>query len=201
MLMGVLDLKCKIRKVRYRSYKGEVGKIAPNILQRNFKSSLPNQKWVTDITQIKIKDDKIYLSPVLDLFNGEIIAYSISKSPNMQMIKEMLSKAISKVKQTKGLILHSDQGWHYQHDGYRNILQSSGIIQSMSRKGNCLDNAVMENFFGIMKSELLYAQTFETAESFIKDLKQYISYYNNQRIKANLNWKSPVQYRTLIKQT
>lgn len=200
-LMGVLELKCKIRKVRYRSYKGEVGKIAPNVLERNFKASLPNQKWATDVTQINIKNEKIFFSPVLDLFNGEIIAYSISKSPNMQMINEMLTKAFDKVQNTKGLIFHSDQGWQYQHYGYRKTLKKHGIIQSMSRKGNCLDNAMAESFFGSMKSELLYAQKFDTPEEFIKSLKEYIDYYNNKRIKNRLKGKSPVQYRALIKGT
>jgi transposase InsO family protein len=196
-LMGMLDLKSKVRKVRYRSYKGEVGRIAPNVLERDFKASLPNQKWATDVTQINIKDEKVYLSPILDMFNGEIIAYSISKSPNMQMINEMLYKAFDKVKETKGLIFHSDQGWQYQHYGYRKALEDHGIIQSMSRKGNCLDNAMAENFFGIMKTELLYAEKFDTAEDFIKALEEYIDYYNNKRIKNKLKGKSPVQYRTL----
>jgi len=198
-LMGVLGLKCKIREVRYRSYKGEVGKIAPNILERNFKANLPNQKWATDVTQIKIKNEKRYFSPILDMFNGEIIAYSISKSPNMQMINEMLGMAFDKVQNTNGLILHSDQGWQYQHYGYRKALSERGIIQSMSRKGNCLDNAMAENFFGIMKSELLYAEDFETVNDFVKSLEQYIDYYNNQRIKNKLNGKSPVQYRAQYK--
>jgi len=148
-LMGVLDLKCKVRKVRYRSYRGEIGRIAPNVIERNFKASFPNQKWTTDVTQISIKDEKIYFSPILDMFNGEIVAYSISKSPNMQMINEMLDKAFDKVKETEGLILHSDQGWQYQHYGYRKALRDHKIIQSMSRKGNCLDNAIAENFFRI----------------------------------------------------
>ncbi|KAA6319427.1 hypothetical protein EZS27_030678, partial [termite gut metagenome] len=200
-LMGALELRCKVRKVHYRSYKGEVGKIAPNVLERNFKAELPNQKWATDVTQINIKNEKIYLSPILDMFNGEIIAYSISKSPNMQMITQMLDKAFDKVKDTKGLIFHSDQGWQYQHYGYRKALEEHGIIQSMSRKGNCLDNAMAENFFGIMKSELLYAEKFETAEDFIKSLQQYMDYYNNKRIKNRLNGKSPVQYRALIQGT
>jgi len=198
-LMDILDLKCKVRKVRYRSYRGEVGKIAPNVLERDFKANSPNQKWATDVTQINIKDEKIYLSPILDMFNGEIIAYSISKSPNMQMINEMLDRAFNKVQDTKGLIFHSDQGWQYQHYGYRKTLQEHGIIQSMSRKGNCLDNAMIENFFGIMKTELLYAQKFETVEEFITSLEEYIDYYNNERIKNKLKGKSPVQYRALIK--
>ncbi|WP_345107507.1 IS3 family transposase [Mucilaginibacter panaciglaebae] len=200
-LMGSLGLKCNIRKVSYRSYKGEVGKIAPNVLERNFEASLPNQKWATDVTQMNIKGEKIYLSPIIDMFNGEVISYSISKSPNMQMIDEMLYEAFDKVKDTKGLIFHSDQGWQYQHYGYRKALKKNGIIQSMSRKGNCLDNALAESFFGIVKTELLYSQSFETADEFITLLKEYIHYYNNKRIKNRLNGKSPVEYRALVQKT
>lgn len=200
-LMGVLGLACRMRKVRYRSYRGEVGKIAPNVLKRDFKAGLPNQKWATDITQITIRAEKLYLSPILDMFNGEIVSYSISRSPNMQLVNEMLEQALGKVAHTKGLILHSDQGWHYQQNGYRKALEQRGIIQSMSRKGNCLDNAMIENFFGIVKTELLYAQSFETAEEFIFSLKEYIDYYNNIRIKNRLQRKSPVQYRALLQQS
>lgn len=197
-LMGILDLKSTIRKVRYRSYKGTIGAIAPNVIDRDFKASLPNQKWATDVTQINIKEEKLYLSPILDMFNGEIISYSISKSPNMKLINDMLDKAFKKIKNTNGLIFHSDQGWQYQHYGYRKALEKHGIIQSMSRKGNCLDNAMAENFFGIMKSELLYAQKFDSSNQFIKSLEEYIDYYNNRRIKSRLKEKSPVQYRALL---
>jgi transposase InsO family protein len=200
-LMGILELKCRIRKVRYRSYRGEVGRIAPNVLERDFKASRPNQKWTTDVTQVKIGDEKIYLSPILDMFNGEVISYSISNSPNMRMINEMLDKAFGKVRKTSGIIFHSDQGWQYQQYSYRKILEEHGIIQSMSRKGNCLDNAVAENFFGIMKTELLYAEKFESSKEFITALKQYINYYNNERIKNRLNGKSPVQYRALLQES
>ena len=186
---------CQIRKVKYRSYKGEVGRIAPNILERDFKASSPNQKWVTDVTQINIKQTKLYLSPLLDLFNGEVISYNISTTPNLEQIHDMLDKAFAKVSHLKGLIIHTDQGWQYQHYGYCRKLQSHDIIQSMSRKGNCLDNAVAENFFGIMKSELLYAENFDSPEEFIKALEEYIDYYNNKRIKIKLNGMSPVQYR------
>ena len=117
------------------------------------------------------------------------------------MIEEMLSKAFDKVKDTKGLIFHSDQGWQYQHYGYRKSLENHGIVQSMSRKGNCLDNAMAENFFGIMKTELLYKQEFESAKEFIASLKEYIQYYNNERIKSRLNGKSPVEYRALAQNT
>ena len=184
-LMGELGLKSKIRWLCYRSYKGEVGKIAPN------------RKWATNVTQINIGLVKLYLSPILDMFTGEIISYNISRNPNLEQIYDMLDKAFAKFDNLDGLILHSDQGWQYQHYGYRKRLEEHHIVQSMSRKGNCLDNAMVENFFGIMKSELLYAEQFESTETFIKALDSYIEYYNNKRIKARLNGKSPVQYRTL----
>ena len=196
-LMQEMNLKSKVRKVRYLSYRGEVGKTAPNILNRDFKAVRPNQKWATDVTEFKVADRKAYLSPIMDMFNGEIVAYTISDRPDLKMVMDMMSTAKRKVKSTNGVILHSDQGWHYQHMKYQQRLKRYGIIQSMSRKGNCLDNAVMENFFGIMKSELLYLQQFSDMEVFKCELKKYINYYNNERIKLKLNGKSPVQYRTL----
>ena len=196
-LMDEMGLKCKIRKVRYRSYKGEIGKVAPNIIERDFAAAAPNRKWATDVTQINIGSTKLYLSPILDMYNGEIISYNISTSPNLEQVYDMLDKAFERFDNLDGLILHSDQGWQYHHYGYRKRLEDHGIIQSMSRKGNCLDNAMAENFFGIMKSELLYAEKFESAEAFIKALDEYIEYYNNKRIKSRVKGKSPVQYRTL----
>ena len=196
-LMADMGLKCKIRKVRYRSYKGNVGRVAPNIIERDFVATAPNRKWATDVTQINIGASKLYLSPILDMYNGEIISYNISTSPNLEQVYDMLDKAFGRFGCLDGLILHSDQGWQYQHFGYRKKLEERHIIQSMSRKGNCLDNSMMENFFGIMKSELLYAEKFESSEVFIKALEDYIDYYNNKRIKSRLKGKSPVQYRTL----
>lgn len=196
-LMTEMGLKCKIRKVRYRSYKGEVGKTAPNIIARDFMATGPNRKWATDVTQINIGSVKLYLSPILDMFNGEIISYNISTSPNLEQVYDMLDKAFDKFDNLDGLILHSDQGWQYRHFGYRKRLKDHHVIQSMSRKGNCLDNSMMENFFGIMKSELLYAEKFESPQDFIKAVDEYIDYYNNKRIKSRLKGKSPVQYRTL----
>lgn len=196
-LMGAMGLKSKIRRVRYRSYKGEIGKIAPNIINRNFTTNAPNQKWATDVTQINIGSEKLYLSPILDMFNGEIISYNISRSPNIEQIYDMLEKAFEKFDSLEGLVIHSDQRWQYQHYSYRQRLAEHKIIQSMSRKGNCLDNAMAENFFGIMKSELLYAEKFESPDDFIMALEEYIDYYNNKRIKSRLKGKSPVQYRTL----
>ena len=196
-LMQEMNLKSRVRRVRYRSYRGEVGRTAPNILNREFEAIGPNQKWATDVTEFKVADRKAYLSPILDMFNGEIISYTISDRPDLKMVIDMMHSAKRKVRNTEGIILHSDQGWHYQHKLYQQTLKDYGITQSMSRKGNCLDNAVMENFFGIMKSELLYLQKFSDMDDFKKQLKKYIHYYNNERIKLRLNGKSPVQYRTL----
>ena len=151
----------------------------------------------TDVTQINIGPEKLYLSPILDMFNGEIISYNISKSPNLEQIYDMLDKAFAKFDNLDGLIIHSDQGWQYQHYGYRQRLMEYHVLQSMSRKGNCLDNAMAEDFFGIMKSELFYAEKFDSSKAFIKALDEYIDYYNNKRIKSRLKGKSPVQYRTL----
>ena len=198
--MQDMSLKSQIRRVKYRSYRGEVGKTAPNILNREFEASRPNQKWATDVTEFKVADRKAYLSPIIDMFNGEIIAYTISDSPDLKMVMDMMYSAKRKIKDTNGVMLHSDQGWHYQHMQYQQTLKKYGITQSMSRKGNCLDNAVMENFFGIMKSELLYLQQFSDMEVFKRELRKYINYYNNDRIKLKLNGKSPVQYRTLSHQ-
>ena len=122
------------------------------MIERGFKANAPNRKWATDVTQINIGSVKLYLSPILDMFNGEIISYNISRSPNLEQVYDMLNKAFEMHQNLNGLILHSDQGWQYQHSGYRNLLEERNIIQSMSRKGNCLDNAMVENFFGIMKS-------------------------------------------------
>jgi len=194
--MKTLGLKSMVRMKKYKSYKGRVGKIAPNILNRNFKATKPYSKWVTDVTEFSLFGKKFYLSPILDLFNGEIISYSLSERPTASQIADMLTKAFDKIPDDTGLILHSDQGWQYQMKNYQHRLKKKGIIQSMSRKGNCLDNAVMENFFGLLKSELLYLQKFDNPDHFINELHDYINYYNHHRIKIKLKGLSPVQYRT-----
>ncbi|MBQ6574398.1 MAG: IS3 family transposase, partial [Bacteroidales bacterium] len=135
-LMVQMGLYGKRKKAKYKSYKGEVGKIAPNVIDRYFIATAPNQKWTTDVTEVKIKDKKMYLSPILDMFNGEIISYTISYHPDLKMAMSMLNKAFKKTYIPKGLILHSDQGWHYQHLKYQKALKGRSIIQSMSRKGN-----------------------------------------------------------------
>jgi len=194
-IMGELGLKCMVRMKKYRSYKGTVGKIAPNVLDRDFSATKPNEKWVTDITEFKLFGEKLYLSPMLDLFNGEIISYTIESRPVYSLVSKMLDKALEHINDEESLIIHSDQGWHYQMSQYHHTLKKRGITQSMSRKGNCYDNAVIENFFGILKSEFLYMQEFESIENFKMELERYIQYYNNKRIKAKLKGMSPVQYR------
>ena len=195
-LMKALGLKCLVRMKKYKSYKGGVGEIADNILNRNFKAEAPNEKWTTDISEFKLFGEKLYLSPVLDLFNGEIITYTIGSRPTFSLVSDMLEKALERLPEDHKLLMHSDQGWHYQMKQYRHALQSRGIVQSMSRKGNCYDNSVMENFFGIMKSEFLYLKEFESIEHFKEGLEKYIHYYNTKRIKAKLKGMSPIQYRT-----
>lgn len=194
-LMQEIGICCKVRMKKYRSYKGEQGKIAPNLLNRNFHSNKPLYKLVTDVTEFSLFGQKRYLSPVLDLFNGEIVCYTLYKRPVLDMVIEMERDLVRHKGIAEGAILHSDQGWQYQHKSYQQILTDNGIRQSMSRKGNCLDNSVMENFFGLLKSELLYLRDFKSIEEFEKELHQYISYYNKVRIKSRLCGKSPIQYR------
>lgn len=194
-LMKQLKLKCQVRIKKYRSYKGEIGKVAPNIINRNFHATAPNQKWTTDVTEFSLFGQKLYLSPILDMYNSEIISYNISDKPHLGQVINMLDKAFEKIPDVTGLIFHSDQGWQYQHKHYQHRLKERGIVQSMSRKGNCLDNAIMENFFGLLKSELLYLREFKDINEFRDELEKYIYYYNNHRIKGKLKGLSPVQYR------
>lgn len=194
-LMKELGLVCLVRMKKYRSYKGEAGKIAPNLLQRNFRAEKPNQKWVTDVTEFNLFGERLYLSPILDLCSGDLVSYTISARPVLDMVTSMLDKAFEKLPDGTGLILHSDQGWQYQHKKYQTMLKEKGIRQSMSRKGNCLDNAVIENFFGLLKSELLYLQKFDSIEHFKRELLDYLDYYNNYRIKAKLKGLPPALHR------
>ena len=194
-LMKELGLICCVRMKKYRSYKGEQGKVADNELNREFHAEKPNQKWVTGVTEFRLFGQKLYLSPILDLCSGDIVTYTISDSPNLLMVTTMLEQAFRMIPDNTGLLLHSDQGWHYQHKQYRKMLEEKGIKQSMSRKGNCYDNSVMENFFGHLKSELLYLQEFDSVEHFKAELIDYIDYYNNRRIKARLKGLPPALHR------
>ena len=198
-IMRALQLKSVIRVKKYKSYKGDIGIATANILQRNFKAENPYEKWVTDVTEFKVAGNKLYLSPIMDLFNGEIISYNLSTSPNYRQVKDMLEKAFRRRKKdSKGhmqTILHSDQGTLYRLKIYQDLVQENKMIQSMSRKGNCLDNAIIENFFGVLKSELFYLKKYNSILELSKDIREYIKYYNNERIRINLNGMSPVEYR------
>ena len=194
-LMKKLNLVCRVRMKKYRSYKGEIGKIVPNLLGRAFKADAPNQKWVTDVTEFHLFGQKLYLSPILDLYSSDLVSYVISDRPGLSMVMDMVDRALSVLPPGAAPILHSDQGWQYQNKHYQKKLRDYGFRQSMSRKGNCLDNAVMENFFGILKSELLYLQDFDSIGHFKQELIDYLDYYNNRRIKAKLEGLPPALHR------
>lgn len=199
-LMCNMGLASRLRVKKYQSFKGVYGKVFPNILDRDFKANAPNQKWVTDVTEFKVKGSRLYLSPVLDLFNSEIISWKMATRPG-DLVKNMLIDAFQKLSPVDKPILHSDQGWQYQMASYQNTLKAKGITQSMSRKGNCLDNAVIENFFGLLKTECWYHEEYESIDELKVAIDEYIHYYNNERIKTKLNGLSPVQYRAQTKST
>ncbi len=198
-------------RAKYKSYKGEVGKVCKNLLLdkevdenkhrtkyiQNFTTTGINQKWTTDVSEFHIAAGKLYLSPILDMNNGEIISFDISTHPDFKQTMNMLKQAFKKHSNLKGLIFHSDQGWQYQMAAYRKLLESKGIRQSMSRKGNCLDNGIMENFFGIMKNEMFYGHEYEftSLEQLKEAMIKYIDYYNNKRIKEKLKGMTPIEYR------
>nr|WP_280949787.1 IS3 family transposase [Rhizobium miluonense] len=195
-LMVEMGLKSLVRPKKYRSYKGDVGRTAPDLIKRQFTAHAINQKWVTDVTEFNVAGEKLYLSPVMDLCNGEIIAFETARRPAFKLVESMLNKALNRLEKNERPILHSDQGWHYQMLPYQRLLQKRGIAQSMSRKGNCLDNAAIESFFATLKSEFFYPNRFESIQSLNDGIADYIHYYNHQRIKLKLKGLSPVQYRT-----
>jgi transposase InsO family protein len=194
-LMRKMGIFCRVRMKKYNSFRGEAGRTAPNLLERNFKTDAPNQKWVTDVTEFSLFGTKLYLSPIIDLFNGEVVAYDLSYHPNLKQVTNMLEQAFAKIPDGTGLILHSDQGWQYQHKHYQKMLENKGVRQSMSRKGNCHDNSVMENFFGIMKQEMYYGNVYYSFDELKHAIENYIDYYNKKRIKQKLGWLSPVNYK------
>ena len=195
-LMGTLGLKSLVRPKKYRSFKGEVGHAAPNKLQRRFEATAANQKWVTDVTEFNVAGSKLYLSPVLDLYNGEIVAFETAERPKFELVSSMLKRAIAKLGPTDKPMVHSDQGWQYRMPVYQRMLRDRQMVQSMSRKGNCLDNAAMESFFAVLKSEFFYLNKFSSVQELKAGLKRYIHYYNHDRIKLKLKGLSPVQFRT-----
>ena len=194
-LMSDMGMKSRVRPKKFRSYRGELGEAAPNSLNRDFTASQANQKWVTDVTEFSVAGKKLYLSPIMDLYNGEIVAYETSRRPDFSLVMNMLKKAARRCRGMDGPLLHSDQGWHYRMQLYRLALARYGMKQSMSRKGNCFDNAAMESFFATLKAEYFYLSVFADVEQLDAGLKSYIDYYNQRRIKSKLSGMSPVEYR------
>lgn len=196
-LMHKHNLQGKRPKEKYHSYQGAVGKTADNIVNRDFSTTAPLQKWTTDVSQFKFSWGKCYFSPILDMNNNEIISYNLSESPNLEQITDMLNKAFDKFPNTAGLIMHSDQGWQYQHQTYIDTLEKHEIRQSMSRKGDCYDNCIMETFFGRLKNELYYGYEteYKSFDDFASALDEYIHYYNYERIQAKSKWMPPAIYR------
>ena len=194
--MALLGLKSLVRPKKYRSFKPGVGQAVDNVLQRQFEAQAMNEKWVTDVTEFNVAGEKLYLSPVMDLYNGEIVAFETSKRPIYSLVDTMLDRALAKLGEHEKPILHSDQGWQYRMNAYQRTLQQKGLTQSMSRKGNCLDNAAMESFFAVLKTELFYLNKFPSVEALSQGITDYIDYYNNDRIKLKLKGLSPIQFRT-----
>ena len=196
-IMHQLGLKGKCPKAKYRSYKGEVGKIAPNIINRDFTAEEPLKKWSTDVTEFSLPWGKCYLSVIIDMCTNEVISYDLSLSPNMEQIKRMLRNGLQRFPYLSRTILHSDQGWQYQHEYYRTELVKHGLIQSMSRKGNCYDNCIIETFFGRLKNEMFKGQEskFFSFEAFSAAMDKYIDYYNTSRIQEKTNWMPPTKFR------
>lgn len=197
-LMNTLGLVCKIRRPRrYRSWLGQAGTIAANVLDRQFSAEAPDTKWVTDVTEFRIGDRKVYLSPVIDLFDRSVVAYTYGPSPSLELTNCSLRNAIATLTTEARPLVHSDQGFQYQHATWRRLLDNAGLVQSMSRRANCLDNSIAENFFGHLKEELFHHNRFHTVEEFTVALDEYIDWYNTTRISTTLKGLSPAEYRAL----
>ena len=194
-LMCELGMNSQVKIKKYKSYKGDVGRTAPNLLNRKFKAKRARHKLVTDVTEFKVAGKKLFLSPVMDLYNGEILAWEMATRPVYEMVDKMLMKVLGILTPGDKAMLHSDQGWQYQMETYRQKLKDNKITQSMSRKGNCHDNASMESFFGLLKSEFFHRKKFSSLEELQAGLAKYIHYYNHDRIKTKLGGLSPVQFR------
>jgi putative transposase len=192
--MRELGLKSRIRaKKKYFGSKDNL--FADNILNRDFYSELPRHKLVTDITYVKVGNKNHYLSVVLDLFNNEVISYSLSKVNDGPLVIGSIKEAFKLVDVANSCILHSDQGHQYSSTAYTLLLQNLGVTKSMSRRGNCLDNACIESFFGHLKCESIYLEKIETYEELNLLIKDYIKFYNTERIQRKLNRMTPIEYR------
>lgn len=194
-LMRELELRCPIRRRRFRSFRGEVGRVFPNLLRRDFTVTGPNQKWVTDVTEFHVGEEKVFLSAVMDLFGRQIIGAAIGPSPSLQLANDSLRPALAGLRDGDRPIVHSDQGFQYQHRSWRELLEQAGARGSMSRRGNCLDNAVIESFFGHLKDELFCAVSITTAGQLVAELTDYLHWFNQHRPHDSNEGLSPIQYR------
>ena len=194
-LMQEMNIKTKVRRKRYNSHRGTVGTIAGNVLNREFTAEEPNEKWVSDVTEFAVADRKLYLSPVIDLFDTSVVSYSMSTSPNTALTNKSLTNACQGLRPGQKPLVHTDQGFQYQHVSWAAILTKHGATPSMSRKGNCWDNAMAENFFGQLKTEMFYLQKFDTVEGLEKAIDEYIHWYNFERISMRLGGLAPMEYR------
>ncbi|OUQ86272.1 transposase [Brevibacillus brevis] len=198
-LMQELGMQAIIRRkyIHRTSYETAVsdGRITENLLQRNFTAEGPNQKWVTDVTQFRVFDHRIYLSAIKDLWNNEIVAYHLSQRNDNPLVLETFKKAFEKQKDVAGLIVHSDQGYQYTSHAYHDMLPKVGAQISMSRRGNCYDNASMESFFSHLKVEALYPYDIRSIEEAQRRIEEFILFYNEKRAQRKLNKLTPVEYR------
>jgi transposase InsO family protein len=199
--MVEMGLKSPVRKKVYNSFKGEIGLTAPNHLNRQFEAAGVNQKWVTDVTEFKVPGGKVYLSPIMDLCSGEIITHTMDTRPSLAMVTTMLRNALAELPEGEQPMLHSDQGWQYRMPVFQELLTQRGLQQSMSRKGNCYDNASIESFFAVLKTEYFHLQTFTGTDDLKAGVDEYIRYYNTQRIKTRLGGLTPVAYRNQLSMT
>lgn len=199
-MMHEMGLNCGIRREtdyhRYNSYKGIVGKTFENVIARNFDADAPWQKIGTDVTEFKDSWGKAYFAPAYDFGSKEIVSWSISRSPNMAQQREMLDGLLAKKPQDAKPTMHSDMGWQYQHSLYTGALEEAGIVQSMSRKGNCIDNGATEQVFGHIKDEFFRGQSFEGFEDFKQKLEEYIVHWNTRRRQVKLKGLTPEEFRS-----
>lgn len=185
------------QRKKLNSYKGEISPAVENIIERNFRTDIPNTKWLTDITEFRIPAGKVYLSPIIDCFDGLPISWTIGVFPDANLVNTMLDEAISILDESQRPILHSDRGSHYRWPGWIERVEKAGIIRSMSKKGCSPDNAACEGFFGRLKTEMFYGQSWVgvTIGQFIEILDDYIKWYAEKRIKISLGGLSPMEYR------
>jgi transposase InsO family protein len=169
----------------------------PNLVARDFHAEKPNEKWLTDITEFSLPAGKVYLSPIIDCFDGLAVTWSIGTSPNAKLVNSMLDAAISQLRPEERPILHSDRGGHYRWPGWIRRMEEAGLTRSMSKKGCSPDNAACEGFFGRLKNEMFYGVSWEgvSLPQFISILDSYLHWYNRERIKESLGWRSPLEFR------